>query len=144
MSIPDFSALRAALCAWAEQHGEGAYAQLSARMGGTPTDEALRQFAKGQTKAPRYAEALADALGGVVTEPDLASEAEQALRLIRQGQDRLARVVERIRAASPEPVILDTMSAMLSESAPAEKSAHQETGPATPHTALRLHKSDDG
>lgn len=99
MSRADFSTLRADLVRWAAAHGEGAYRALSTRMGGTPSDEALRLFAEGTTKAPRFAEKLAAALGGGVSEPDLAEEAEQALRLIRQGQERLARVVLRLREA---------------------------------------------
>ena len=97
MSRPDFSALRRDLLAFKAQHGDGAYRALSDCMGGTPSDEAIRLFAEGKTKAPRFNEKLSAAIGGRTSSPDLAEEAEQALRLIRQGQERLARVVERIR-----------------------------------------------
>ena len=59
-------------------------------------------FADGKTKAPRFAEALRLAMGEPLAEPDLAEQAESALRLIRQGQERLARVVERMRHADED------------------------------------------
>jgi hypothetical protein len=100
MSTPDFFALRADLLAYKEKHGDGAYPALSRLLGGKPSDEAIRLFAEGHTKAPRFAEDLANALGGRVTQPDLAEEAEQALRLIRQGQERLERVAQRLRMSA--------------------------------------------
>lgn len=105
MSRADFSGLRATLKQWVEQYGEGAYGELSSRMGGTPTDEAIRLFAEGKTKAPRFAEQLSKTLGGEVVQLDLHEEAARALRLIREGQEALARVVKRMGEAGPHTVV---------------------------------------
>lgn len=132
MSRGNPDAVRAQYIAWAAKHG--GHAAMSRRLGGDPSDEALRQFANKAVRSPRYLDRLLREMEGrSEAPPDLAEEAREALRLIRQGEERLARVVALL--PDPVPIARQTAKEALAETDEADESLRPRTGPAGSHTA---------
>ena len=100
-SIEPATDARSLLVEWVAAN-DGGYAELSRQLGGTPTAEALRLFADGAVRSPRYLPALLDLLQGRHRAKSLAQEAAEALALIRQGEAALQRVASRLLELSDD------------------------------------------
>lgn len=94
---------RALLKAETEREGGPSFASISRDMGGEPTRQALMDFAKGGTTNARYWKRLLRVLRGESDQPDLAEEAAEALALVREAEQALKRVVQRIQQLPATP-----------------------------------------
>jgi hypothetical protein len=114
MSSPDSELALIAYRTWLHEH-PGGHAEMSRLLGGQPSDEALRQFEQGGTRAPRYLARLLRIIEGKDEQPDLVEEAEAALRLVREAEAAMLRVTERLRQMPRAP---DVSAAIAAADAP--------------------------